>query len=373
MKKISLPIIAVLLIFSSCGKKEEQAPLRGPAAFAVQKIVLGDATTYQDFTANIEGQQNVEIRPKVNGFIQKIYVDEGQIVKKGQILFKLETQMLNQDASASKAMVQAAQVEVDRLKPLVDRNIISNVQLETAKAKLAQAKSAYGSIVANIGYGTIYSPVNGVIGSLPFKEGSLVNPTSEMALTTVSDTRNVRAYFSLNEKQLLDFNKIFKGSTAAEKLKATPEVTLILVDDSEYDQKGKITTMNGLVNPTTGTTEFRADFKNPQGLLRSGSSGIIHLPIVQNDVVLVPQKAVFEVQGNKIVYAVEQGNKVKSRIIETNGTSELNYIVINGLTSDDVVVVEGASKLKDGMQIIPKSVEPNESKSKVAATLSTKK
>jgi membrane fusion protein (multidrug efflux system) len=373
MKKISLPIIAVLLIFSSCGKKEEQAPLQGPAAFAVQKIVLGDATTYQDFTANIEGQQNVEIRPKVNGFIQKIYVDEGQIVKKGQILFKLETQMLNQDASASKAMVQAAQVEVDRLKPLVDRNIISNVQLETAKAKLAQAKSAYGSIVANIGYGTIYSPVNGVIGSLPFKEGSLVNPTSEMALTTVSDTRNVRAYFTMNEKQLLSFNKIFKGTTAATALKSTPEVTLILVDDSEYEQKGRITTMNGLVNPTTGTTEFRADFKNPQGLLRSGSSGIIRLPIVQNDVVLVPQKAVFEVQGNKIVYAVEQGNKVKSRIIETNGTSELNYIVSNGLTGEDVVVVEGASKLKDGMQIIPKSVEPIESKSKVAATLSTKK
>jgi membrane fusion protein (multidrug efflux system) len=354
MKKISLPIIAVLLLVFSCGKKEQQA--QGPSSFAVQKIVTQDATTYEEYTANIEGQQNVEIRPKVSGFIQNIYIEEGQLIKKGQVLFKLETQMLNQEASASKAMVQVAQVEVDRLKPLVERNIISKVQLETAKAKLAQAKSAHGSIAANIGYGTLYSPVNGVIGTIPFKEGSLVNPASDIPLTTVSDTRNVRAYFTMNEKQLLSFNKIFKGATAAEKLKSTPEVTLILVDDSEYDQKGKITTMSGLMNPTTGTTEFRADFKNPQGLLRSGSSGIIRMPILQSNVIILAQKAVFEIQGKQIVYVVGKGNKVKSRIIETNGTSELNYIVTNGLSTDDVVVIEGASKLKDDEEIVPQVV-----------------
>jgi membrane fusion protein (multidrug efflux system) len=369
MKKISLPIIAVLLLVSSCGKKEQQA--QGPSSFAVQKIVTQDATTYEEYTANIEGQQNVEIRPKVNGFIQNIYIEEGQLIKKGQVLFKLETQMLNQEASASKAMVQLAQVEVDRLKPLVERNIISQVQLETAKAKLAQAKSVYGSIAANIGYGTLYSPVNGVIGTIPFKEGSLVNPASDIPLTTVSDTKNVRAYFTMNEKQLLSFNKIFKGATAAEKLKSTPEVTLILVDDSEYDQKGKITTMSGLMNPTTGTTEFRADFKNPQGLLRSGSSGIIRLPILQSNVIILPQKAVFEIQGKQIVYVVGKGNKVKSRIIETNGTSELNYIVTNGLSIDDMVVVEGASKLKDNEEIIPKVVA-NEDTSKEVTALPAK-
>jgi membrane fusion protein (multidrug efflux system) len=160
----------------------------------------------------------------------------------------------------------------------------------------------------------------------------------------------------MNEKQLLSFNKIFKGATAAEKLKSTPEVTLILVDDSEYDQKGKITTMSGLMNPTTGTTEFRADFKNPQGLLRSGSSGIIRMPILQSNVIILPQKAVFEIQGKQIVYVVGKGNKVKSRIIETNGTSELNYIVTNGLSTDDVVVIEGASKLKDDEEIVPQVV-----------------
>ncbi|MDX6189173.1 efflux RND transporter periplasmic adaptor subunit [Flavobacterium sp. Fl-318] len=357
MKHISFSLLAIMLVFASCKKKEEQAPPQGPAPFPVKTVTIQNATVYQDYTANLEGQQNVEIRPKVNGFIQKIYVDEGQVVKKGQLLFKLETQTLNEDASAAKAAVQAAQVEVDRLKPLVDRKIISVVQLETAKAKLAQAKSTYGSIVANIGYATIYSPVNGVIGGLPFREGSLVSATNEMPLTTVSDTKIVRAYFSMNEKQLLFFNKTFKGATTAEKLKAAPLVSLILVDNSEYDQKGRIATMNGLVNAQTGTTQFRAEFANPEGILRSGSTGIIRLPIEEKDVILVPQNAVFEVQGKQTIYVVEKGNKVKSRIIETNGTTALNYIVSSGLKEGEIVVIEGASKLKDDAEITPQQAK----------------
>lgn len=352
-KKSIFTALIAIVILASCGKKQEQAPAQGPAPFPVQTVAKQDAVVYQEYTANLEGQQNVEIRPKVNGFIQKIYVDEGQVVRKGQILFKLETQTQNQDAAAAQANVKAAQVEVDRLKPLVDRKIISEVQLETAKAKLAQAKSAYGAIAANIGFGTITSPVNGVIGSLPFREGSLVSSTSEMPLTTVSDTKIVRAYFSMNEKQLLFFNKTFKGATTAEKLKAAPQVSLLLVDGSEYDQKGKLATMNGLVNPTTGTTQFRAEFNNPEGILRSGSSGIIRLPIEQKGVLLVPQNAIFEVQGKQTLYVVGKDNKVKSRIVTTNGTSELNFIVTDGLQEGEKVVVEGASKLKDDMEIVP--------------------
>ena len=352
-----ITIILAVLAFASCGKKQEQAAApTGPIPYPVQTVAKEDATVYQEYTANLEGQQNVEIRPKVNGFIQKIYVDEGQVVKKGQLLFKLETNTLSQDASAAKANVTAAQVEVDRLKPLVDRKIISEVQLETAKAKLAQAKAAYGSIAANINFGTIVSPVNGVIGSLPYREGSLVSATSEMPLTTVSDTKIVRAYFSMNEKQLLFFNKTFKGATTAEKLKNAPEVSLLLVDGSEYDQKGKLATINGLVDPSTGTTQFRAEFNNPQAILRSGSSGIIRLPIEQKDVMLIPQNAIFEVQGKQMIFVVGQGNKVKSKVITTSGTSELNFIVTGGLEVGDQVVVEGASKLKDDTEIVPQPV-----------------
>jgi membrane fusion protein (multidrug efflux system) len=353
-----LSALTAVIIMTSCGKKDQQAPpAMGPMPFPVQTIAKQDAVIFEEYTANLEGQQNVEIRPKVSGFIQKIYVDEGQTVRKGQVLFKLETQTLNQDAAAARANVKAAQVEVDRLKPLVERNIISKVQLETAQARLAQAKAAYSSIAANISYGTITSPVNGVVGSLPYKEGSLVSATSEQPLTTVSDTRAMRAYFTMNEKQMLNFTRIFNGSTIQEKLKNTPQVSLILVDGSEYEHKGRLETVNGLVDPATGTTEFRAEFPNPQAILRSGSSGIVRLPIEQNDVILVPQNAVFDMQGKQMIYVVNKDNTVKSKIITVAGTSGLNFIVAEGLAEGDVIVTEGASKLKDGMAIVPQQAQ----------------
>lgn len=372
MKKSIILSTFILAVLASCGKKQEQAAApTGPMPFPVEKVVKQDAVTYQTYAANLEGQQNVEIRPKVNGFIQKIYVDEGQLVKKGQLLFKLETDTQNQDASGLKAAVQAAEVEVDRLKPLVDRKIISNVQLETAKARLAQAKSAYNSVNASIGFGTIKSPVDGVIGSIPFKAGSLVSSASEQPLTTVSDTRNMRAYFTLNEKELLNFNRTFTGATTQAKLKTVPPVELLLVDNSVYDQKGKIETINGMMNASTGSTEFRAVFANPQGLLRNGSTGTIRIPIQQKNVTLVPQNAVFEMQGKQMVYVVGPGNKVAVRIIETGGTSDLNFIVTQGLEVGELVVTEGASKLQEGMQIIP---QDKANTSNVASTpTSTKK
>lgn len=348
-----LGAIAALLIVASCGKKEEQAPAPGPMPFPVQTVAKEDATIYEEYTANLEGQQNVEIRPKVNGFIQKIYVDEGQVVRKGQLLFKLETQTLNQDAVAAKANVSAAQVEVDRLKPLVDRKIISVVQLETAKARLAQAKASYSAVAANINYGTITSPVDGVIGSLPYKEGALASATSEMPLTTVSDTKVMRAYFTMNEKQMISFSREFSGATLQEKLKNTPAVTLLLADGSEYEEKGKLVTVTGLVNAVTGTSQFRAEFNNPQAILRSGSHGLVRLPITMKSALIVPQNAVFDMQGKQMIYVVNKDNTVKSKIITIKTTSGTNFIVEGGLEEGEVIVVEGASKLKDGMAIIP--------------------
>jgi len=350
--------LAALLIVASCGKKEEQAPAQqGPAPFPVQTVAKQDATIYEEYTANLEGQQNVEIRPKVNGFIQKIYVDEGQVVRKGQLLFKLETQTLNQDAAAAKANVTAAQVEVDRLKPLVDRKIISNVQLETAKAKLAQAKASYSSVAANINYGTITSPVDGVIGSLPYKEGALASATSEMPLTTVSDTKVMRAYFGMNEKQMINFSREFKGASLQEKLKNTPNVSLVLVDGSEYEEKGRLAAVTGLANAATGTSQFRAEFKNPQAVLRSGGKGMVRLPIQIKDAIEVPQNAVFDMQGKQMLYVVNKDNTVKSKIVEVLTTSGNNFIIKSGVEAGEVIVVEGASKLKDGMAIAPQPVK----------------
>ena len=356
--RLLLSALAAFSLLASCGKKQEQAPAQaGPMPFPVQTVTRQDAVVNEEYTANLEGQQNVEIRPKVNGFIQKIYVDEGQEVKKGQLLFKLETQTLNQDAAAAKAAVNAAQVEVDRLKPLVDRKIISNVQLETAKAGLAQAKAAYGSVAASISYGTITSPVNGVVGALPFKEGALVSSTMEQPLTTVSDTRVMRAYFAMNEKQMLTFTKTFPGASLEAKLKNTPAVSLVLVDGSEYAQKGRLQAVQGLVNATTGTTQFRAEFANPQAILRSGSNGVVRIPVQHDNAIVVPQNAVFDMQGKQMIYVVGKDNTVKSKVLTIATTSGKNFIVSEGLEEGEVIVVEGASKLKDGMAIVPQPVK----------------
>lgn len=352
-KSIFSTLLAGLFLVS-CGKKVEQAPPSGPMPLQIQTVTNQDAITYQEYTAKLQGQQNVEIRPKVTGFIQQVLVDEGQEVRKGQLLFKLETQSLSQDAAAAKANIAVAQVEVDRLAPLVARKIISNVQLATAKARLAQAKSAYGSIAANINYANVISPVNGVIGSIPYKVGALVSSAIVEPLTTVSDSKVVRAYFSLNEKQMIDYSRNFTGATLAEKIKNTPPVSLKLVDNSIYDEQGKIATINGLIDPNTGTTQFRADFKNPQAILRSGSSGTVQIPITYKEAILVPQFSVIDLQGKKMVYVLGAGNKVKSKAIEIIAETGDNYIV-KGIEAGEKIVVEGVTKLADDMQIDPQN------------------
>ncbi len=357
-RRSAIGALAAIIMLSACGKKEEQAPQQaGPMPFPVQTVTREDATVYDEYPANLEGRQNVEIRSKVTGFITQILVDEGQEVRKGQTLFKIETQTLNQDAASAKAKVAAAQVEVNRLKPLVDRKIISAVQLETAEANLASAKAAYSSIAANIGFGTITSPADGVIGGLPFKVGALVSPTTTDPLTTVSDSRVIRAYFSMNETQVIDFAKAFNGATLQQKLKTVPAVSLILANGAEYDVKGKLETVNGLANATTGTTQFRAEFNNPQAVLRSGGKGTVRIPVLHKNVIEVPQNAVFDMQGKQMLYVVNKDNTVKSKILTIATTSGKNFIVTDGIEAGETIVVEGASKLKDGMPIQPQPVK----------------
>ena len=230
--------------------------------FQVTTIPQKTVTGYTSYPTRIEGVNNSEVRAKISGYITEVLVDEGQKVRKGQTLFKLETQSLNQDAAAAKANVNAAQVEVDKLKPLVEKNIISNVQLETAKARLQQARSTYNSIVANIDYGNIKSPVDGFVGAISLSKGSLVSPSSQEPLTTVSDISEVYAFFCMNEKEYLDFIQNAEGKNIEEKINNLPKVTLILANGSTYEKRGTIETINSQVNANTGSISFRAVFEN---------------------------------------------------------------------------------------------------------------
>ncbi len=347
MKKLQFTYLlsglaGICLFFASCGNDKDQAQGQGaPQAmpFPVVTIPTETVTAYSTYPTSLEGIINSEVRAKTSGYITHVLVDEGQKVRKGQTLFKLETQSLSQDAGAAKANVNAAQVEVDKLKPLVEKNIISNVQLETAKAKLAQAQSGYNSIAANIGYATIKSPVDGYVGAIPFREGALISPTSQVPLTTVADVNKIYAFFSMNEKEYLDFLEKNEGETLEQKIKNLPKVRLILANGGLYDQEGTIETINSQVNPLTGTVSFRAVFDNPNRLLSSGYSGKIQLPIVYKDATVVPTSATYERQGITYVYKVQGDtlavansinvlDRVDNIIVVKDGISQWNLTVL---------------------------------------------
>ncbi|WP_166959483.1 efflux RND transporter periplasmic adaptor subunit [Yeosuana marina] len=361
MKKINLkPILTICLavLLSSCGNKQEnqQAPQRPPATFPVAQIKPKTITGYQEYPTNIEGIINSNVRAKVSGYIQKVFVDEGQKVKKGQTLFKLETQSLSQDADAAKARINVAQVEVNKLIPLVEKNIISPVQLETAKANLVQAKANYSSIVANIDYATVKSPVDGYVGSINFRQGSLISPNDATPLTTVSDIKQVYAFFSMNEANYLDFLQSAKGENLKEKIANFPEVSLILANGNTYAEKGKIQTSSGQINQNTGTVSFRAVFNNPNQLLTNGNSGKIKVPTIYKDAIVIPQEATYEEQGHVLVFKIGENNMVTTSLIKIKASIDNLYVVESGVKEGDKIVTTGVGKLKSDMPITPQEV-----------------
>ncbi|MDR5591265.1 efflux RND transporter periplasmic adaptor subunit [Christiangramia sp. SM2212] len=352
-----IAVLAIAVSSTSCGgdqnSQAQAAPANQVLPFPVTEVPTRTVTGFTTYPVSIEGVVNSEVRAKVTGYITDVLVDEGEKVKKGQTLFKLETQSLNQDAAAAKANVNAAQVEVDKLKPLVEKNIISEVQLETAKAKLEQARSNYNSIAANISYGNIKSPVDGYVGSIRLREGALVSPNSQEPLTTVSDISRVYAYFSMNEVEYLDFLQNYEGSNIEEKLGNMPKVQLKLANGSTYNEEGSIETINSQVNENTGSISFRAVFNNPSRLLTNGNSGKILIPKTYENAVVVPQASTYEQQGNILVYKLGAENKVNSSIIEVIANIDNMYVVKSGVEEGDSIVAKGLSKLRPDTEIKP--------------------
>lgn len=337
-------------------------------AYPVFQLAAKDATLASDYPANLQGIQNIEIRPKIDGFIEQIFIDEGATVKKGQPLFRIRAPQYQQDLNtaaaainSAEADVNVAELQVQKTKPLVEQEIISKFELKSAeynlqvrKAALAQAKANYANAKTNLGYTNITSPVDGIVGALPYKLGSLVGGTTPMPLTTISNISQVYAYFSLNEKQLLEFSRQYPGSTIEEKLKQMPPVNLILSDGTDYPEKGKVETISGLINSQTGTASFRASFPNPLALIRSGGSAVVRIPVFLKEALVVPQKSTYEVQGKHFVYLVQDSGKILSTEIEIMDKSAGQYYVVTkGLQAGQSLVLESAAPLPDGTKIKP--------------------
>jgi RND family efflux transporter, MFP subunit len=368
---IILTVSVSALTFTSCGggdKKNAAAQNQANQVlpFPVKAVNQQTTTLQNDYPATIKGEQDIEIRPMIEGFVKTINVDEGSVVKKGQLLFTLDAPQYKQNVLNAEAAIKTAtadvnnaQMDVNKATPLVEKGIVSKYRLQAAqyaleskKAALNQAQTTLSIAKTNLSYTHITSPVNGIVGSIPFRLGSLVSSSS--SLTTVANTTNVYVYFSLNEKQLLDFLKNTPGSTQSEKIKHAEAVQLILSDGTLYPQKGRIETINGIVNTGTGAANFRANFTNPQGILRSGSTGFIRISKTVKDVVVIPQAATFEIQGQTFVFVVQGDNSVKQQTIGVTPTSDGKSFIVNaGLNVNDKIVVSGSQKLKDGMKIKP--------------------
>ena len=365
--------VSIGMLLASCGnndaaKKAAAAAAAGPQAYPVFTVTTQKTTLDSDYPATIEGIQNIDIRPKVDGFIEKILVDEGAVVKKGQLLFTINAPQYEQQVrtaraaiSSAEADVNAAQLTVNKTKPLVEKDIISKYDLDAAqltlqsrKAALAQAKAELVNAQVNLGYTSITSPVDGVVGSIPFRNGSLVSSSSTQPLTTVSNTSKVYAYFSLNEKQLLDFSSTYKGNTLAQQMKNIPPVSLVLADGTIYAQNGKIESINGQINTSTGSASLRATFPNPVFLLKNGASASVRIPQHVENAILVPQKSTIDLQGKKFVYILGDSAKAINTQIEVMELAKDNfYVVTKGLKAGDKVILEGFQSLKDGTKIKP--------------------
>ncbi|QIG90892.1 efflux RND transporter periplasmic adaptor subunit [Chryseobacterium sp. POL2] len=359
------------LMLASCSKEKKQDGQKEVKPQPYEYIVAksGAADNHTEYPARLEGVENVEIRPKIDGFIENLYVDEGQMVSRGQHLFRIRNPQYEQfvrvaqaSVNSAQAAVATAQMQVTKTKPLVDRKIVSayelqaaQLNLKAAQASLAEQEAQLTNAKVNQGYTIITSPVSGVVGTLPLKAGSYVSASTSQPLTTVSNISKIFAYFSINEKDQLNFLKHSPGASIQEKIKNTPLITLRLSDGSIYNEKGKLESISGLVDPNTGSFSMRATFPNPQGLLRSGYSATIILPNNLEDVIIVPQKATFELQGKIFVYVIGANNKVKSQEIKVTELADgVTYAVESGLKNGDKIVVQGIGILKDDTEVIPK-------------------
>jgi membrane fusion protein (multidrug efflux system) len=357
----------IMLFIYSCSSSPAAAPAPPPPSLPVESIASSTDTTYQEYPASVEGTVNVEVRPQVSGTLDRVFVDEGSFVKAGEPLFKINDQpyraALNNAIASQHAAESAAanaQLEVDKLTPLVQNKVVSDYQLKTAKAayevakaNIEQAKANVSTAQINLGYTLIKAPVNGYIGRLERKQGSLVGPTDPQALTQLSDVHDVHVYFSLSEKDFVNFKEQYPGQTLKDKLKQLPSVSLLLADNSVYAKQGKVDMIDGQFDKTTGAITLRANFENPQGLLRSGNTGKIRLSLQHKDVLKVPQSATIEVQDKIFVFAVADSNKVKKTAITVVGKSGNDYLIKDGLKVGDQIVLSGFDHLQDGAVIHP--------------------
>lgn len=361
----SLPVLG--MFYSSCTNEARKSPAVESLSIPVTTLSERDVTLKRMYVADIQAIQNVELRSRVSGFLDKIHVDEGLFVKKGQLLFTLSDQELRAELDRARASLtsivadsKTVELELERVQLLVKKNILSATELEVAKAKLTaqkaridEAEAAVAHARAKLAYAKIYAPCDGVIDRIPLKVGSLLEEGT--LLTTVSDISSVYVYFNISENEYLDYLRNKQTSDTSEQ----KIVRLVLSDGKEYGSAGRIETVVSEFQENTGSIAFRARFPNPDFLLKHGASGKIKLSRSLENALVLPQKAAFELQDRNYVFVVDSANKVHMRHFTPKARLNDFYIVESGLKAGERIVYEGILNIRDGMRIAPKPVHPD--------------
>lgn len=364
-RSLGIWAVAFALLLTACTKEKPTRTTTGEVqTLPVTEVVARDTTIHRSYVADVQAVRNVELRARVTGFLEKIYVDEGQEVKHGQRLFKINEEEYQAELAKAKANLKsaiaeakAAQLEVDRLRVLVDKNVIaaseldvSLAKLDAMKARIEESRSAETNAAMRLSYTTIRAPFDGIIDRIPLKAGSLIDHGT--LLTTASDISSVHVYFNVSEGEYLEYIK----SKSADSTRSNDKVSLVLADGSPYPYEGHIETMEGEFQASTGSIAFRANFPNPTKMLKHRATGRINLSNTLKNAIMVPQKAVFEIQDKNYVFIVDDNNQVHMKNFVPKLRFSYYYIVASGLEPGDRIVYEGIQSIRDGMQINPEPI-----------------
>lgn len=345
--------LCAAILLAACSESTVQEEV---ATYPVASPVVIDTAYIDEYVAQLAAQQNVELRARLEGFIEQIHVDEGQAVSEGQLLFTIGSKEYAQEAlraqaaaRSAEAELQAAHIELQNTEKLKDRNIVSASELEMMRAKLdaaearvAEAKAAAARAEMDLAHTQVKAPFDGVINRIPNKRGSLVEVGT--LLTTLSNTAEVFAYFNLSEEDYLDIVTTIRGDRAE-------DVSLLLANGMAFPAKGVIETTESEFNPTTGNIAFRARFQNPDGILKHGGTGKVRVRNALPRSMIIPQKATFEVQGNIYVYVVDDKGIVRMRQVVPTHRVELDYVLAEGLAANERFLLEGIQRVRDGDRI----------------------
>lgn len=340
--------LIMLIILTSCDAKKEKK--EEYTAFLVTNPIKKDTSITKDYVSQIHSFRHIEIRALEKGYLQKISVDEGQQVKKGQAMFQIMPNIYQAELEKAKAESQAAKIELQNTQLLADGNVVSQNELALANANYQKANAEVALAQTHLGFTKITAPFDGIMDHLEAREGSLLDEGE--LLTTLSDNSKMWVYFNVPEAEYLDY------ITSADK-DSKKEVELLMANNKRFNQNGIVETIEGEFNSETGNIAFRATFPNPDGILRHGETGSVLMTVPFKNVIIIPQKATFEVLDKTYVFIVDKDNVVRQKEITIGAELPHLFVVSKGLSENDTVLLEGIRMVKNNEKIHTKFLEPN--------------